>query len=99
MASVSIRISLSCLIFNLFKGFVQRCFTEKDNQQQDSNVIPYPFTIYPSPYPRNEYEKTVKIQDGINILVQRLAFDIDLMDTVFQKLVKKKICRNKSKYI
>jgi len=71
----------------LFKGFVQRCFTQYDDTHNDSTVVPYPFTIYPSPYPRDEYEKAYRIQYGINILVQRLAFDIDLMDSVFQKLI------------
>ncbi len=66
----------------VFKGFVQRCFTQND----DSNVVPYPFSIYPSPYPRDEYERACQIQYGINKLVQRLAFDLDLMDSVFQKL-------------
>ena len=70
---------------NIFKGFVQRCFTLNDNIQQDSNVIPYPFTIYPSPYPQKEYKIAYKIQNGINLLVQRLAFDIDLMDSIFNK--------------
>jgi hypothetical protein len=86
MASVSIWISNFCLTFTLFKGFVQRYFTSNDNIHNDSNVVPYPFTIYPSPYPRNEYEKAYRIQYGINKLIQRLAFDIDLMDSVFQKL-------------
>ncbi len=53
----------------------------------DSNVVPYPFTIYPSPYPRNEYERAYRIQSGINRFIQRLAFDLDLMDSVFEKLI------------
>ena len=88
MASMPICVSIFCLIscfFDLFKGFVQRCFPQNGDTHQDSNVISYPFTIYPSPYPRDEYEKAYKTQYGINILVQRLAFDIDLMDSIFQK--------------
>jgi hypothetical protein len=76
---------LSYFCFNLFKGFVQRSFPSNDETYNDSIVIPYPFTIYPSPYPRDEYEKAYQIQYGINTLVQRLAFDIDLMDSVLQK--------------
>jgi len=83
MASVPIWIWNSCLTYILFEGFIQRCFTKND----DSNVVPYPFTIYPSTYPRNEYERACRIQSGINRLVQRLAFDLDLMDSVFEKLI------------
>ncbi|CAF0773073.1 unnamed protein product [Rotaria sordida] len=68
-------------------SFVQRCFTHNDNTQNDSNVIPYPFTIYPSSFPRNEYEKACKIQYGIHILVQYLAYDIDLMDSILKNLI------------
>ncbi|CAF3542661.1 unnamed protein product [Rotaria sp. Silwood1] len=75
------------LFFNLFPGFVQRCFTQEDNTQNDSNVVPYPFTIYPSPFPCNEYEKACQIQYGINIFVQHLAFDTDLMDSILKNLV------------
>jgi hypothetical protein len=42
--------------------------------------------MYPSTYPRNEYERACRMQSGINRLVQRLAFDLDLMDSVFEKL-------------
>ncbi|CAF0935091.1 unnamed protein product [Adineta ricciae] len=64
-------------------SFVQRCFALND----DSNVIPYPFTIYPSPYPRNEYERACRIQSAINRLVYRLAFDIQMMDSVLEKFI------------
>ncbi|CAF4336541.1 unnamed protein product [Rotaria magnacalcarata] len=69
------------------KCFVQRYFTEDDNSQNDSNVLSYPFTICPSPYPRSEYEKAHEIQHGINMFVQNLAFNIDLMDSVFKNLI------------
>ncbi|CAF3907219.1 unnamed protein product [Adineta steineri] len=69
------------------KCFVQYYFTQNDDLNNDSNVIPYPFTIYPSPYSRNEYEKACQIQYGINKLIHRLAIDINLMDSVFQNLI------------
>jgi len=89
MASVLIWISIFYLTFTWFKGFVQRYLTHNDDICNDSNIVPYPFTIYPSPYPRNEYEKACRIQYGINKLVQRLAFDLDLMNSVFEKLINK----------
>ncbi|CAF2530259.1 unnamed protein product [Rotaria sp. Silwood2] len=87
------KFSLENIVHNLDQNelnsecFVQRCFTQKDNTENDSNVVPYPFTIYPSPFPRNEYEKACRIQYGINILVHNLAFDIDLMDSIFNNLI------------
>ncbi|CAM2711542.1 unnamed protein product [Rotaria socialis] len=69
------------------KCFVQRYFTQDDKSQNDSNVLLYPFTICPSPYPHSEYEKAHEIQHGINMFVQNLAFNIDLMDSVFKNLI------------
>ncbi|CAF4238391.1 unnamed protein product [Rotaria socialis] len=69
------------------KCFVQRYFTQDDKIQNDSNVLLYPFTICPSPYPHSEYEKAHEIQHGINMFVQNLAFNIDLMDSVFKNLI------------
>lgn len=63
---------------NLFQGFVQRRFLA-----EQCHVIPYPFTLSPTPYPRDEYHRARQLQSSINALVQRLAFDIDLMDTIF----------------
>ena len=77
-----------CFSINLFKGFVQRNFTRNDDNYNDSNVTPYPFTIYPSPYPHSEYERACQIQYAINRFVQNLASDIDLMDSIFKKLIK-----------
>lgn len=71
----------------MIEGFVQRCFTKHNKHRYDSNVIPYPFTINPSSYPRDEYERAYKIQYGINTLIQNLAFNIDLMDSVFKQLI------------
>jgi len=69
-----------------FLGFVQRYFPSNDIQQ-DTTVIPYPFTIYPSVFPREEYRRACRIQFSINKYVQRLAFDIDLMDSVFENFI------------
>ncbi|UJR34111.1 hypothetical protein I4U23_021518 [Adineta vaga] len=76
-------LNVECQQWALAHGFVQRCFTLND----DSNVIPYPFTIYPSSYPRNEYEKARQIQYGINRLVQRLASNMNIMDSVLENLI------------
>ena len=65
---------------NLFQGFVQRRF-----HADQCYVIPYPFTISPTPYPRDEYHRARQLQSSINALVHRLAFDIDLMDTIFAR--------------
>ena len=83
MASVMI-ISFGKELVNrfIFPGFVQRCF---DDPHSDCNVLPYPMTIYPSPYPREDYQRAYRMQYGINQFVQRLAYDLPLMDSIFVK--------------
>ncbi|CAF1538801.1 unnamed protein product [Didymodactylos carnosus] len=50
-------------------------------------IIPYPFTLYPSPFPYHEYENACRMQYGINKLIYRLASNIDLLDSVLLGLV------------
>ena len=80
MASMMNSLRIFHSIF-IFKGFIQRDFS---HSQDNCYVIPYPMTIFPSPYPREDYQRACRIQYGINQLVHRLAHDWHLMDSVFQ---------------
>lgn len=61
-------------------GFVQRRFLKKTRPL----IIPYPMTIFPSPFPRHEYQRAREIQTTINALIYRLGSKIDLIDEIFK---------------
>ncbi len=51
----------------------------------DDSVEFAPFTLLPSPFPKKEFEKAVKIQSLINELIHFVAHDHEFLKNVLKK--------------
>lgn len=63
------------------------CFRSKTNFNRDLLQFA-PFTLLPSPFPREEFQKACDIQIILNILIHRVAHDYDFLKETLQETVK-----------
>ena len=54
----------------------------QNNEQRYKNI---PITLFPSPIPRKEYYKIVRIQPSINKLMHLISMDSEFMCTALKK--------------
>lgn len=69
------------LILSIFSGIAMR---SKNNFSSDS-VNFAPFTLFPSTYPKNEFEKAVEIQPVLNELMHKVAHDYEFLHNSLKK--------------
>lgn len=63
------------------------CLRSKKNFDRD--VLQFaPFTLFPSPFPREEFRNACDIQIILNVLIHRVAHDYDFLKDTLQETVK-----------
>lgn len=60
-----------------------------------------PFFLLPSAFPRREFERVVKLQSIVNILMHRIAHDYQFLKDALEKYVEntKEVYINDNKYL
>lgn len=43
------------------------------------SIVYVPFTLLPSPFPKSEFQKAVKIQTSLNLLFHNVAHDYEFL--------------------
>ena len=61
-----------CHTFLLFSGI---CMRQKDKFDRDALHFA-PFVLFPTPFPRDEYNKAVELQTIVNELMHKVPLDI-----------------------
>ncbi|EZA60374.1 Glutathione synthetase [Ooceraea biroi] len=63
------------------------CLRSKTNFNRD--VLQFaPFALFPSPFPREEFQKAYDIQIILNTLIHRVAHDYDFLKETLQEIIK-----------
>jgi glutathione synthase len=51
----------------------------------ENSVVYAPFTLLPSPFPKLEFEKAVRIQSALNTLIHNVAHDHEFLKNTLKK--------------
>lgn len=78
---------LSAIDWALAHGLVIRPSLEKTVHKNNAAVIHAPFTLYPTPFPRKEFEKAKALQQPWNTLIHKLSQDDNLIHDTMTKYV------------
>jgi len=63
------------------------CFRSKINFNKDTLQFA-PFALFPSPFPRKEFQNACDIQIILNMLIHRVAHDYDFLKETLQEIIK-----------
>ncbi|CAO3701095.1 hypothetical protein CU097_013523 [Rhizopus azygosporus] len=77
---------LSAIDWALAHGLVIRPSLEKTVHKNNAAVIHAPFTLYPTPFPRKEFEKAKALQQPWNTLIHKLSQDDKLIHDTMANL-------------
>ncbi|KAI8988085.1 glutathione synthase [Mycotypha africana] len=73
--------------YALSHGLIVRPAPDKTSmRKKNASVVHAPFALYPTRFPRHEYEKAIKLQKPWNTLVHRMSQDHDLITETMQTL-------------
>eukprot|EP00092_Neocalanus_flemingeri_P041729 GFUD01045450.1.p1 GENE.GFUD01045450.1~~GFUD01045450.1.p1 ORF type:complete len:481 (+),score=147.92 GFUD01045450.1:73-1515(+) len=63
------------------------CMRQKDNFDRDALHFA-PFVLFPTPFPRDEYNKAVELQTVLNELMHKVAHDYDFLKETLKHTIK-----------
>eukprot|EP00092_Neocalanus_flemingeri_P069964 GFUD01085827.1.p1 GENE.GFUD01085827.1~~GFUD01085827.1.p1 ORF type:complete len:481 (+),score=152.43 GFUD01085827.1:71-1513(+) len=63
------------------------CMRQKDNFDRDALHFA-PFVLFPTPFPRDEYRKSVELQTVLNELMHKVAHDYDFLKETLNHTIK-----------